>query len=498
MTGAGMDLRELFDGLGVEVPARYISDIAASSKQVRHGGLFLASGGLRHHGLDYLQEALRAGAVAVAWEPVAGRDAPALPADVTGIPVPGLRSKLGLLADRFFGRPSRSLAVTGITGSNGKTTVAWLLVRALNAGGRRAGYIGTLGYGFLPDLQAGELTTPDCVEVHRHLRRLSDAGASHAVIEVSSHALDQGRVDGVHFEVAAFTNLSRDHLDYHRDLDRYANAKARLLTEHRPSAAVINVADEFGAQLVRRVPSSTRLITVALAEHDDLPVDLSLTGRLQYTRCAGLQLDLTTGSARTGLGSRLWGRFNAENLMVATGVLLALGHQLDAAAQCLATADAPPGRMQRVSDAAEQPAVLIDFAHSPDALRNALQALREHCDGEIWCVFGCGGDRDRGKRAQMAAVAERHADHVIVTDDNPRGEDPEQIVAEILAGFSEPGNVQVQRDRAAAIRLAIRSANDGDAVLIAGKGHETTQTAGSVTRAFSDYAVARAALARVA
>ncbi|HHQ14249.1 MAG TPA: UDP-N-acetylmuramoyl-L-alanyl-D-glutamate--2,6-diaminopimelate ligase, partial [Chromatiales bacterium] len=419
-------------------------------------------------------------------------------ADVAGIEVPGLRSKLGLVADRFFGRPSDSLTVIGVTGSNGKTTVAWLLAQALNAAGRRAGYIGTLGHGLLSQLQPGQLTTPDCIEVHRQLRRLHEAGADHAVIEVSSHALDQGRVDAVRFDVAAFTNLSRDHLDYHRDATHYAAAKARLFTEHHPAAAVINVADAFGAQLVHNLPPDTRPVTVTLTEDAQAPVDASLSGRLGCARCTGLQLELTAGDARSELGSALWGRFNAENLLIAAGVLIALGHALDRAATWLAAAEAPPGRMQRVNDSTDEPAVLIDFAHSPDALRNALEALREHCGGEIWCVFGCGGNRDRGKRAQMAAVAERYADHVIVTDDNPRDEDPEQIVAEILAGFAEPGNVEVQHDRAVAIRLAIRSAQAGDAVLIAGKGHETTQTVGSAHRAFSDLAVARAALDQVA
>ncbi len=498
MAGRSMDLRELFAGMGVPVPAVSVSDIASSSTQLAEGGLFLACQGQRHHGLDFLREALDAGAVAVAWETVAGRDAPVLPAGVTGIAVPGLRSKLGLIADRFFGRPSDSLAVIGITGSNGKTTVAWLLAQALNAAGLRAGYIGTLGYGLLSQLRPGLLTTPDCIEVHRQLRRLCDSGADHAVIEVSSHALDQGRVDAVRFDVAAFTNLSRDHLDYHRDEYHYAAAKARLFTEHCPAAAVINVADAFGAQLVAKLLPDTKTVTVALTGGTASPVDTSLSGRLRCVRCTGLQLELATGAHRAELVSGLWGRFNAENLLVAAGVLIVLGYELELAAKLLATAGAPPGRMQRINDSAAEPAVLIDFAHSPDALCNALEALREHCVGEIWCVFGCGGNRDRGKRVQMAAVAERYADHVIVTDDNPRNEDPEQIIAEILAGFAKPGDVEVQRDRAAAIRLAIRSAKAGDAVLIAGKGHETIQTMGSENHAFSDQVVARAALDQVA
>ena len=490
--GIDMDLQALFRGFGTTVPSRDVVDITLDSRKAVRDGLFIACQGGQHHGLDFVGDALRAGVGAVAWEPAEGRHAPALPPGTAGFAVPGLRGQLGEVASRFFGRPSESLSVTGITGTNGKTTTAWLVMQAMQHLGAIAGYLGTLGHGLAGRVVSGDLTTPDCITLHRHLRQLRDAGASHVVAEVSSHALDQDRVAGVRFATVAFTNLTRDHLDYHGDLVAYGAAKARLFATGAETA-VVNLDDPFGRQLAASLPAGTRLIGVTLA--GAASAGMAGTVALQP---GGLVIELESGGSRATLRSPLWGRFNAENLMVAAGILVASGWSLEQAATALGACTAPPGRLERVAGTDEGPAVLVDFAHTPDALAKALVALREHCTGKVWCVFGCGGDRDRGKRAPMGAAAVAGADRVIVTSDNPRSEDPAAIIADVLVGISRRERVEVEADRAAAIALAIRSAAPGDAVLVAGKGHESVQIVGGERRPFSDVAAAQAALLAVA
>ena len=489
-----MDLTVLLEGMDLLVPPLAVTDITTNSRNAVGDGLFLACVGLQHHGLDFLDGALRAGVKAVAWEPATGVSAPDLPANVTGIEIPGLRSKLGVIADRFFRSPSSSLAVTGITGTNGKTTTAFLVTEALNRLSHRAGYMGTLGYGLRGDLQPSALTTPGCITVHRRLREMANAGASHVIAEVSSHALTQQRVDGVRFKVAALTNVSRDHLDYHGSMQRYAEAKARLFIGTGIRTAVINVGDQYGVELVSQLNSGTNLISVALVNTgSDFP-GARLIGRLTGARAEGLGLQLSGDFGDGILESSLWGRFNAENLAMATGILLALGISLQDAIQALAGSDAPPGRMELIKSGGGKPTVVVDFAHTPDALGKALEAVRDHSRGQIWCVFGCGGDRDRGKRESMGVIASSLADHAIVTDDNPRSEDPQQIIADIIAGMDSDDGIQIVRDREKAIDLAIRSAGTDDVVLIAGKGHESVQLIGDQKYAFSDSAVARSTL----
>jgi len=490
VTERDMDLHALFRGFGTDVPALDVVDITLDSRTAVRNGLFIACRGTRQHGLDFLGDALRAGVGAVAWEPGGSLRPPELPAGVANIAVPALRERLGEVANRFFGRPSEALKVTGITGTNGKTTVAWLVTRAIGQLGGSAGYFGTLGHGLDGKLRPATLTTPDCISFHRQLRELADAGAGYVLAEVSSHALDQDRVAGVHFATVAFTNLSRDHLDYHADLAAYGAAKARLFASGA-GTAVINLDDAFGREVAGRLPAHTQLIGVTLGSADRA----TLRGTLADPTPEGLVLDVGSGTQRARITSRLWGSFNAENLLVAAGILVANGWSLEAAADALSRVAAPPGRMERVPAAPGRPAVLVDFAHTPDALGKALAAVREHCTGKVWCVFGCGGDRDRGKRAMMGTVAAAGADHVIVTDDNPRTEDPQQIIADVLAGVASLDRLQVVPDRADAIARAIRSASPGDAVLIAGKGHETEQVTGESRRPFSDVAVATTALA---
>ncbi|MEQ1801170.1 MAG: UDP-N-acetylmuramoyl-L-alanyl-D-glutamate--2,6-diaminopimelate ligase [Gammaproteobacteria bacterium] len=489
-----MDLQTLFKGLVTDAPARDVVDITLDSRTAVRDGLFIACRGTRQHGLEFVGDALRAGVGAVAWEPATATPAPALPPGVAGVAIPRLRDQLGEVANRFFARPSEALGVTGITGTNGKTTTAWLVMQAIARLGGSAGYVGTLGHGLNGRLRAAELTTPDCISFHRQLRELADLGATHVAAEVSSHALDQERVAGVRFATVAFTNLSRDHLDYHPDLAAYGAAKARLFALGA-GTAVINLDDPFGRELAGRLPAGTRLLGVTLAGANNAAAGGdTLRAALGALAADGLVLDLRFGGQQARLQSPLWGRFNAENLLVAAGILLGSGWPLDRVAGALGACVAPPGRMERVTGAPGHPAVLVDFAHTPDALQKALAAVREHCTGEVWCVFGCGGDRDRGKRAPMGAAAVACADRVIVTDDNPRSEDPQQIIADILAGAPSLDRLQVVPDRAAAIERAIRLARPGDAVLVAGKGHETVQVAGQTRLPFSDVAVARAVL----
>ena len=493
----GMTLGELFGGLApASLQGWPVADLSLDSRRIGPGGLFLAVAGTREHGLKHAAAAVEAGATAVAWEPGDGLGAPRLPEGCVAFAVPELRSRLGEIADRFFGEPSRRLAVAGITGTNGKTSCAHLVAGALERLGRRAGMIGTLGAGPVGALRPSALTTPDVVEVHRCLAELAGLGLGAATMEVSSHALDQGRVDGVRYAAAAFTNLSRDHLDYHPSIEAYGESKARLFLEHRPAVSVINVSDPFGRGLVERLPEGARCLVVARADDaagtDFAAQQASVAGhrvlRLGGVEVLehGLALTLEGDFRRLALHSGLLGAFNAENIALAFGVLLALDTAPAEAAAALAEQGAPPGRMEAFPDRVREVLAVVDYAHTPDALAKALAALRAHCRGRLWCVFGCGGDRDRGKRPEMGRIAESLADEVIITDDNPRSEDGVAIVADILGGLADPGRARVQRDRASAIRQALAAAQPGDVVLVAGKGHEEIQIVGDEHRPFSD------------
>jgi UDP-N-acetylmuramoyl-L-alanyl-D-glutamate--2,6-diaminopimelate ligase len=465
---------------------RRVTDLCLDSRGIVPGALFLAMPGTREHGLRFAAAAADAGAAAVAWEPADGLDEPRLPDDCAVFPVPGLRARLGTVADRFFGEPSRRVRVVGVTGTNGKTTCTHLVAESLDRLGTAAGVIGTLGSGRVGRLEPSSLTTPDVIAVHRKLAQFADAGLQVAAMEVSSHALDQGRVDGVRYAVAGFTNLSRDHLDYHPTLDAYAKSKALLFLAHAPAVSVINVTDAFGAELFRRLPPGARRLAIrgVASDRDDNSEQVRVTSVEALED--GLALRLSGRFGELGLRSHLVGDFNAENIALSFGILLSLDVPPAEAADALGSVRAPAGRMEAFADADREVLVVVDYAHTPDALGKALAALRIHCRGRLWCVFGCGGDRDRGKRPQMGQIAERLADAMIVTDDNPRTEDGLAIVAEILAGLAEPRKARVVRDRAAAIRAALDGARAGDVVLVAGKGHEEVQIVGQVHRPFSD------------
>lgn len=484
---AALRLDQLLQPEGVSAPPLQLQGLTMDSRAAGPGDAFVALRGQTRHGIEFAAQALGNGAVTVLFEPPvpAAQDVPE-----AAIAVPELRQRLGRIADRFYGSPSQSLVLVGVTGTNGKTSTVQLLAQAFELCGTRAGSIGTLGAGLVGQIRAGERTTPDVIAVHALLAELRDAGAGHVAMEVSSHALDQGRVDAVSFDVAVFTNLTRDHLDYHGDMASYGAAKARLF-ERELRAAVINLDDDFGSELHARVAADLRCVGVSAAGREDAEVRAEHVSFSQQ----GLQFDLVAADgASFSVHSPLLGRFNVDNLLAVAGVLLALGHALPDIAELLPRLAPVAGRMNRLAGTEGLPLLVVDYAHTPDALSQALASLRVHTPGRLICVFGCGGERDRGKRPQMAAAAESGADLVIVSDDNPRGEDGDAIVAEILAGFVRPGSAVVQRNRAHAIVEAVAMATSGDTVLIAGKGHEPYQEVAGARLPFDDLQQAAAAL----
>lgn len=381
--------------------------------------------------------------------------------------------------------------MVGVTGTNGKTSTVQLLAQAWHLLGTASGSIGTLGVGLYGHVVPTGFTTPLVLQMHEVLAQLRDDGARAVAMEVSSHALDQGRVDAVHYDVAVFTNLTRDHLDYHGDMAQYGAAKAKLFHRDGLKAAVVNLDDSFGSELLRTVDASVRQIGLSSrgAQQATLRADsLMLDGR-------GIAFDLVVDGARYPVQSPLLGRFNVDNLLAVAGALHALDHAPADIAALLSQLQPIAGRMNRLGGEHGLPTVVVDYAHTPDALEQALASLHDHLAGRLVCVFGCGGERDTGKRPQMAAIAERGANVVIVTDDNPRGEDGDGIVADIVAGLTNPAAAIVQRDRAAAIATAIGLAGAGDIVLIAGKGHEPYQEVHGIRHAFDDTEVAGRVLA---
>jgi UDP-N-acetylmuramoyl-L-alanyl-D-glutamate--2,6-diaminopimelate ligase len=472
-----------------------IRDLVQDSRAVTPGAAFLACQGRRSHGLAHAVEAVGRGAVAVLWEPGQSVELPALPEHVVVCGVPDLSARLGALADRFFREPSAAVRVAGLTGTNGKTTTAFLLAQASELVGRRSCYLGTLGFGRAFELRDVGLTTPDAISVHRRIAHARDDDAVTLAMEVSSHALDQQRVNAVRFDTAVFTNLTRDHLDYHGTEQAYAAAKARLFESPGLARAVINVGDPFGQELASRLATSDVERIVFTTRNEIFTDGASGWLRLSELKAGptGLTLQVESSWGAGTLRSKLIGEFNAENLLAALGVLLGWNVPLQQALVALAACVAPPGRMEAFGGGV-RPLVLVDYAHSPDALAKVLEASRAHARGRVLCVFGCGGDRDAGKRPQMGAIAERLADVVFLTNDNPRSEDPLAIIAQIKAGMGAPEQAQVAPDREVAIREALALADPGDVVVVAGKGHEDYQLIGAEVRSFSDARVVAAAL----
>lgn len=449
-----------------------VTALTLDSRAVKQGALFFAYPGLLADGRDYIEQAQAAGAVAIIYEKADF----SVPANVT-IPifsVDGLQQKVGLIAHEFYRQPTGDMQVFGVTGTNGKTTCCYLLVQALTAMGLRAAMIGTIGVGPLGALSSASHTTPDPISIHKLFASFRDQGITQVCMEVSSHALDQGRVNGVQFFCALFTNLSHDHLDYHGNMQNYAAAKQRLFTDFSTELAVVNADDELGATLDSIATSE---FVVRYGRGGDVYAD-----EVQLAQ-QGLHLVIEGNGVDFEIESPLIGQVNVPNLEMLVAVLLGLSTEISDIQQIVAQLSAAPGRMELYS-VAGKPKVVVDYAHTPDALQKALQSLRKHCAGELWCVFGCGGDRDREKRSVMGAAADQFADRSIITNDNPRSEDGAAIAADIEQGIK--GEYQIVLNRAEAIGAAIAQAANDDWILVAGKGHETTQQIGDEILPFSD------------
>ena len=468
-------------GLGVSV-ARVESD----SRRVFPGDVFLACRGEYTDGRDFIAAALEKGAAAVLWDQDdAFQWRPEW--QVPNLPIARLRERAGIVAAHVYDYPSRDMQVVGITGTNGKTSISHWLAQAYALLGEKAALIGTVGNGFYGNLTETTHTTPDPITVQQKLAEYRRQGASVVSMEVSSHGLDQFRVNGVEFTTAVFTNLTRDHLDYHGSMEAYGASKAKLFHWDGLKHAVINADDAFGRQLAAGIDASrTRVITYGLEQGDVRP--LSLAANLD-----GLQLRVTTPWGDADIKSPLLGRFNAANMLACLAVMCAGGVSLADAVRVLGKIQPARGRMQRIGNGLE-PLVVVDYAHTPDALEKALATLAEirPQGSKLFCVFGCGGNRDKGKRPLMGGIAEKIADVAVVTSDNPRLEDPQAILDDILAGMQQPGHVEISRE--AAIHWAVLQARVGDVVLIAGKGHEEYQDIGGVKQPFSDFRVAEEAL----
>ena len=496
-----MALGELLEGMA-SLPASLdslpVTGLALDSRQLRPGELFVACAGGRHHGMEFAAEAAARGAVAVLAEPTRKWTAKRTDQLVAGcpipvVPVPGLSRLAGPLAARFFGDPSRRLRVIGVTGTNGKTSISHFLAQALD-GSARCALIGTLGNGFPDQLAEASHTTPDAIRLQALLAGFVAQGAETVVMEVSSHALHQDRVAGVAFDLAVFTNLSRDHLDYHHSMEAYGEAKARLFAVEGLSGAVINTDDPFGQRLLATLRPDIRVLAYGLGGEAPAGVDRWLSAATVETSSRGLRLGVSGSWGPAELSCGLLGRFNAYNLLAVLGALLMSGVPFHRALESVALLKGVPGRMERFGRPG-RPAVVVDYAHTPDALAQLLEAVRDHCTGRLVCVFGCGGDRDRGKRPLMGEVAERLADVVVVTDDNPRSEDGAAIISDILEGVRDPDPVRVERDRGRAIAWAIAHSKADDWVEVAGKGHETDQIIGDLRLPFSDRQEVRRMLA---
>lgn len=476
--------------------------LVTDSRAVQAGDTFVACPGEKLDGRQFIAQAIARGANAVIWDAhrFTWKDEWRLP----NLGVTDLRHRVGELADAVYGRPSERLHVIGITGTNGKTSTSHWIARTLSDAGRKCALIGTLGNGFLAGdgvaegLQPSANTTPDAVSVHGLFAEYLERGASAVAMEVSSHALAQGRVNGVRFDTALLTNLSRDHLDYHGDMESYAATKRRLFGWESLRHVVLNLDDAFGIRLAEELSEGNAEIigygmsdgALRWAEKQGIRM---VYGRLREMSARGMCLDIHSSWGGAQIKSELLGRFNAENLLGVLAVLLAGDMALDMAVQSLGGMRPVAGRMQRLGGAG-QPTVVIDYAHTPDALEKTLLTLRElSAGGELICVFGCGGDRDRGKREMMGRVAERFADLSVVTSDNPRSEKPEYIIADITVGMNENKH-QIVIERGEAIAMAIDRARAQDTVLIAGKGHEDYQEIAGVRYPFSDAALATSAL----
>lgn len=487
-TVQAMALADLLQGLvdAHAIPDCRITGISVDSRTVEPGDLFIGMPGLSNDGRAYAASAVDNGAAALLLE--AGGDAGIPAAGIPVLQLQNVRQHIGLILNRFYGFPSSQLKVIGVTGTNGKTTCTQLLGRILDRPNQRCAIIGTLGNGFPGALETATHTTPDVVTVHRLLSDFVEQGAKAVCMEVSSHALEQDRIAGININIAVFTNLTRDHLDYHGDMESYAAAKARLFGVEGLEVAVINLDDEYGRQLAANLREAS-VIGYGISAGD-------VRADAIQAQADGTSMTLLLDDKGYDVRSGIYGEFNVSNLLAVASVLKALNWEDETIATALSASMPVPGRMERFGHAENGPVVVVDYAHTPDALQHALSALRPHTQGALWCVFGCGGDRDRGKRSLMGKVADELADHVVLTDDNPRTESPEQIIKEIEQGMHRPH--QVIRPRERAVRETIAEARVSDLILLAGKGHEDYQEIGKERLHYSDRELVQEILEEVA
>ena len=477
-----------------------INSLVQDHRKARNGDLFIAHQGYNTHGLLYAQDAVAKGVSVVLWDGDLGFNndkrneiLDSISNKVLCLHCDDLKSKVGPIASRYYEQPSLSLNVIGVTGTDGKTSVAHFLAQCLDAHDVHCGLLGTLGNGFINDLHPTGLTTVDALLVQKTLADIQRAGAKHVVMEVSSHGLDQGRVNGVAFTTAVFTNMAIDHLDYHGTLDNYAAAKKRLFYTPGLGAAVINLDDEFGRKLAKEVREHVCVWGFSLKEDVSVYKEYAdyFVNALEIKPFdRGYHLSVATPKGSGHFNLPLLGRFNVANALSVLTTLLITQFSFDDAIKSLSAIHSVDGRVEIITEESK-PVVVVDYAHTEQGLLSICQLARDHFNGDVWCVFGCGGDRDRSKRPLMAKAAEKYADRIIVTTDNPRHEDPQAIIDEVLTGFSSLENVEAVLDRHQAIDIAITNAQPGDVVLLAGKGHETSQIVGDVHIAFDDRRIAR-------
>ncbi|HON91169.1 MAG TPA: UDP-N-acetylmuramoyl-L-alanyl-D-glutamate--2,6-diaminopimelate ligase [Sedimentisphaerales bacterium] len=456
--------------------------VRIDSRQVQPGDVFVAIRGASCDGHQFIGQAIAKGARYIVCENGTPTDG-----QVTFVPVENPAVAAGLLAQASNGNPGNRLTCLAVTGTNGKTTVTYLVKACIESSGRKCGLIGTVVYDTGSGTTQSSLTTPDCLTLAEAQREMVAGDTTHMVMEASSHALSQDRLAGVNFRAAAFTNLTGDHMDYHKTVENYLAAKTRLFTALAPDAVAV---------LNKQAPQSKSIADATSAHICWYAIDESadLTAHIRSMTVAGTEFTLEHQGRTALVRTPLLGKHNVSNHLAAGGLCLAAGMDLEAVASGLSSLPGVPGRLEKVGDG--DVAVLVDYAHTDDALQNVLTTLRPLCKGRLTVLFGCGGDRDRTKRPRMAQVAERLADTIVVTSDNPRTEDPDAIIGEILTGFADPGSerITVESDRRKAIKLAIENARPGDIVLLAGKGHETYQIIGKERFHFSDQDIARQCL----
>lgn len=482
---ADRNLRDLLAQLGVSAPDKVLREMTLDSRKVEAGDLFLAVQGHQTDGRQYISQAIAQGVAAIIAEAQGVAEAGTI-RYMHGVPVTyinNLNNQLSLLAGEFYQHPAAKLQLIGVTGTNGKTTTTQLIAQWAKGLGEASAVMGTVGNGMLGQIVPSENTTGSAVDVQAELQLLVDKQATLVAMEVSSHGLVQGRVVALPFTATVFTNLSRDHFDYHGDMQSYAATKWLLFSTHKSDKQIINVDDDTGLQWLERLPQAC-----AVSIDNRIPTAwqgawLGVEQIDYHDRGATIHFNSTWGKGI--LQSPLMGAFNVNNVMLAMATLLMMGYPLDALIKSSTALQPVCGRME-VFSSPGRPIVVVDYAHTPDALEKALIAIRLHCHGKLWCVFGCGGDRDKGKRALMGSVAEQYANFVVLTDDNPRSEEPKAIINDILSGFLDPGRAIPIVGRVEAVTSAIMQANADDVILIAGKGHEDYQIIGDRRLDYSD------------